>query len=85
MENQALEDVSPMRNGDFPASHVSFRGVGVNIWRRLPSCQICFHSLGGTQLISQDPPSTMQTKIHLQRLATWTNEYVQYVGKYMFI
>ena len=26
MENQPFEDVSPIKDGDFPASHVSFRG-----------------------------------------------------------
>ena len=26
MEKQPFEDVSPIKNGDFPASHVSFRG-----------------------------------------------------------
>ena len=25
MENQPFEDVSPIKDGDFPASHVSFR------------------------------------------------------------
>ena len=25
MENQPFEDVSPSKDGDFPASHVSFR------------------------------------------------------------
>ena len=25
MENQPFEDVSPIKNGDFPASHVSFQ------------------------------------------------------------
>ena len=26
MENQPFEDASPIKNGDFPASHVSFLG-----------------------------------------------------------
>ena len=27
MENQPFEDVSPIENGEFPASHVSFQGM----------------------------------------------------------
>ena len=29
MENQTFEDVSPVENGDCPASHVSFQGCNM--------------------------------------------------------
>jgi len=34
MENPAFEDVSPIKDGDFPVSHVNFSGGNYNSWVR---------------------------------------------------
>ena len=65
-ENELMnEDVSPIKNGDFPASHNSFR-VGTYNDKNISTKEYCSLLLGGVTLLDMAVSCLFQPKMTLK-------------------